>query len=127
VVYTRYFSQFSAIEGFDLNLSFICPLQNAIVLAMGFCRSARFSASWWFLRAVMDLLEGKAGSGGICLGTRGVDRLACLCRTRTSRDLNVFLREIWERSCQLIQLLEGPKRRDGGKGACRGGIIIIVF
>lgn len=90
----------------------------AFLLDVEFCRSASFSEGWWFLRAVMDLLEGKAGSGGTCLGTRGADRLTCLCWTGMSRDLNIFLREIWERSSQLIQLLERVKRRDGRKGTC---------
>lgn len=90
----------------------------AFLLDVEFCRSASFGEGWWFLRAVMDLLEGKAGSGGTCLGTRGADRLTCLCWTGMSRDLNIFLREIWERSSQLIQLLERAKRRDWRKGTC---------
>lgn len=43
----------------------------------------------------MNLLEKKAGSNGTCLGTQGTDRLTCLCWTGTTRDLNIFLWEIW--------------------------------
>lgn len=106
MVYTSYLGQFSAIEGFDLNFSHIFPLENANLLDVGFGSRTSFSEGSWFLRAVMDLLEGKVGSEGTCLGIRGADRLTCLCWTGTSRDLTAFLQEIWEMSSQLMQLLQ---------------------
>lgn len=66
MVYTGYFSQFSAIEGFGLNFSFIFTLEKDNLLDIGFCRRASFGEGSWFLRAAMDLqrrfLPGNSGS-----------------------------------------------------------------
>lgn len=91
MVCTVYLSKFLATGGLGLILVSFFPQKMPVFWMWGFAEEPLFPH---FFRAVMDLLNGKAGRGRSCLGALGEDGGMCLCWTGTS--WTIFLQEIWK-------------------------------
>lgn len=92
MVCTIYLSKCSATGGLGLILVSFFPQKMPVYWMWGFTTKEPLFPH--LFRAVMDLLNGKAGRERSSLGAQGEDKEMCLCWTGTS--WTIFLQEFWK-------------------------------
>lgn len=120
---TSYLCKFSVTGGLGLNVGFIFLLENAGLLDVGICRRATFTTC--FLRAVMDLLNGKVGRERSSLGTQGEDRERCVSAGLEQAGPSFYKRS--ENSVLRLFSCCGQRPKTGGEKPTEVGSIMIFF